>query len=152
MPHLPATNIDELKTNGLKVTLPRLKILRVFHESPRRHLSAEDVLRRLLEQGADIGLATVYRVLGQFEQAGLLLRSQFDTDKAVYELNEGEHHDHLVCVHCGKVEEFHDPELEALQLRVAQTRGFQLRTHTLALYGTCSSPACQARGTPVAHV
>lgn len=146
MPHRPpALNIDELKTSGLKVTLPRLKILRLFHESPQRHLSAEDVLRSLMAQDADIGLATVYRVLNQFAQAGLLLRNQFDTDKSVYELNHGEHHDHLVCVQCGRVEEFHDPQLEALQLQVAHARGFELRAHTLALYGLCQSPDCRAR-------
>ncbi len=146
MPHRPPSpSIDELKTCGLKVTLPRLKILRVFHDTQQRHLSAEDVLKILMAQDADIGLATVYRVLSQFEQAGLLLRSQFDNDKALYELNEGKHHDHLVCLHCGRVEEFHDPTLEALQLNVARTRGFALQAHALALYGICSAPACQAQ-------
>ncbi|NDY91579.1 ferric iron uptake transcriptional regulator [Ideonella livida] len=146
MPHTPVErNAAELKTTGLKATLPRLKILEVFQDSSQRHLSAEEVYRALLARDADIGLATVYRVLSQFEQAGLLLRSQFDNDRAVYELNEGEHHDHLVCLHCGKVEEFHDPVIEGLQHRVAQARGFALRAHSLALYGLCDAPACQAQ-------
>jgi Fur family ferric uptake transcriptional regulator len=146
MPHTdPTVNAAELKTSGLKATLPRLKILQVFQETSQRHLSAEDVFRALLAQNADIGLATVYRVLGQFEQAGLLVRSLFDNDRAVYELNGGQHHDHLVCLHCGQVEEFHDPEIERLQQRIAQERGFELREHTLALYGVCTKPACQAR-------
>jgi Fur family ferric uptake transcriptional regulator len=107
----PVTNIDELKSNGLKATFPRLKILEVFQRSPQRHMTAEDVYRVLLENRADIGLATVYRVLMQFEQAGLLCRSHFESGKAVYELNEGQHHDHLVCVDCGRVEEFYDAEI-----------------------------------------
>jgi len=141
----PQTQAEELKTSGLKATLPRLRILAVFDRSERRHLSAEDVYRQLLNDGSDIGLATVYRVLTQFEQAGLLLRSQFDNDRAVFELNQGEHHDHLVCLRCGKVEEFCDPAIEQLQQRIAAERGFELREHALSLYGLCSDPACQDR-------
>ncbi|HSI48491.1 MAG TPA: ferric iron uptake transcriptional regulator [Ideonella sp.] len=141
----PQTQAEELKTSGLKATLPRLRILAVFDRSERRHLSAEDVYRQLLTDGSDIGLATVYRVLTQFEQAGLLLRSQFDNDRAVFELNHGEHHDHLVCLRCGKVEEFCDPAIEQIQQRIAAERGFELREHALSLYGLCSDPACQDR-------
>jgi Fur family transcriptional regulator, ferric uptake regulator len=109
------TRIEELKNTGLKATLPRLKILEIFQAGRQRHMTAEDVFRVLLEDHSDIGLATVYRVLTQFEQAGLLLRSNFESGKAVYELNEGQHHDHLVCLDCGRVEEFYDPEIEKRQ-------------------------------------
>ena len=135
--------IDELKTSGLKATVPRLKVMQIFEESPRRHLSAEDVYRVLLEDGSDIGLATVYRVLMQFVQAGVLERRHFESGKAVFELNEGHHHDHLVCVRCGRVEEFVDPAIEARQREIARERGFELQEHALALYGLCSSPACR---------
>lgn len=103
------THAEELKSSGLKATLPRIKILEVFQRTERRHLTAEDVFKMLLAEGADIGLATVYRVLMQFEQAGLLLRSNFESGKAVFELNEGEHHDHLVCLDCGRVENSSTP-------------------------------------------
>ena len=106
------TNIDELKSTGLKATLPRLKILEIFQKTEQRHMTAEDVYRVLLGEQSDIGLATVYRVLTQFEQAGLLSRHHFEAGKAVYELREDGHHDHLVCLDCGHVEEFHDPEIE----------------------------------------
>ena len=115
-------NIDELKSSGLKATLPRLKILEVFQKAAQRHMTAEDVFRVLLEERSDIGLATVYRVLTQFEQAGILSRSHFESGKAVYELNEGKHHDHLVCLDCGRVEEFYDAEIEKRQQRVAKTQ------------------------------
>ena len=105
------TNIDELKSTGLKATLPRLKILEIFQKGTQRHMTAEDVFRVLLEERSDVGLATVYRVLAQFEQADILRRSHFESGKAVYELNEGQHHDHLVCLDCGKVEEFYDAEI-----------------------------------------
>ena len=104
------TTPHDLKTAGLKATLPRLKIINLFEQSKVRHLTAEDVYKKLLAEGLDVGLATVYRVLTQFEQAGLLVRHHFETGKAVFELNEGGHHDHLVCVQCGRVEEFFDPE------------------------------------------
>ncbi|MEP6825812.1 MAG: ferric iron uptake transcriptional regulator, partial [Ramlibacter sp.] len=116
---MPGNNIDELKSTGLKATLPRLKILDVFQKGAQRHMTAEDVFRVLLEERSDIGLATVYRVLTQFEQAGILSRSHFESGKAVYELNEGQHHDHLVCLDCGKVEEFYDAEIENRQHAVA---------------------------------
>ena len=108
-------NIENLKSTGLKATLPRLKIMEIFQTGKQRHMTAEDVFRVLLDERSDIGLATVYRVLTQFEQAGILLRSNFESGKAVYELNEGQHHDHLVCTSCGKVEEFFDPEIEKRQ-------------------------------------
>jgi Fur family ferric uptake transcriptional regulator len=139
------TNIEELKSTGLKATLPRLKILEVFQRGAQRHMTAEDVFRVLLDERSDIGLATVYRVLMQFEQAGLLTRSNFESGKAVYELNEGQHHDHLVCIDCGRVEEFFDPEIERRQQSIAQTKGFKLQDHALALYATCSKTNCPHR-------
>ncbi len=139
------SNPSELKTIGLKATLPRLKILEIFQKSEQRHLSAEDIYRLLLAENMDIGLATVYRVLTQFEQAGLLARNHFDNGKAVFELNEGSHHDHLVCLVCGKVEEFYDAEIEKRQQDIAKTRGFDLREHALSLYGICTKPGCEGR-------
>ena len=136
------TNVDELKSSGLKATLPRIKILEVFQRTQRRHMTAEDVYKALLAEGSDIGLATVYRVLMQFEQAGLLTRSNFESGKAVFELNEGQHHDHLVCLNCGRVEEFFDAEIEARQRAVAAARGFELQEHSLALYANCTKVAC----------
>jgi Fur family ferric uptake transcriptional regulator len=138
-------NADELKSSGLKATLPRIKILEVFQRTERRHMTAEDVYRALLGEGADIGLATVYRVLMQFEHAGLLKRSNFESGKSVFELNEGQHHDHLVCMTCGRVEEFYDPEIEQRQRTIAQTRGFELQDHALALYARCTKPVCEFR-------
>ena len=138
-------NIDELKSTGLKATLPRLKILDVFHKGDQRHMTAEDVFRVLLEERSDIGLATVYRVLTQFEQAGILSRSHFESGKAVYELNEGTHHDHLVCLDCGKVEEFYDPEIEKRQHDVAKLKGFDIADHALSLYAHCTKVDCPNR-------
>ncbi len=140
------THVDELKSSGLKATLPRIKILEVFQQSERRHMTAEDVFKALLAEGSDIGLATVYRVLMQFEQAGLLTRSNFESGKAVFELNEGQHHDHLVCLNCGRVEEFFDAEIEARQRAVASARGFELQEHSLALYANCTKSPCPHRG------
>ena len=140
------TNIDELKSTGLKATLPRLKILEIFQKGAQRHMTAEDVFRVLLEERSDIGLATVYRVLTQFEQAGILIRSNFESGKAVYELNEGQHHDHLVCVHCGRVEEFYDAEIERRQQQIAEERGYKLQDHALSLYVVCNRPECQSKG------
>lgn len=117
-------NIEDLKSTGLKATLPRLKILEIFQQGGQRHMTAEDVFRILLDVRSDIGLATVYRVLTQFEQAGILSRSHFESGKAVYELNEGQHHDHLVCLDCGRVEEFYDAEIEKRQNDVATAKGF----------------------------
>ena len=139
------TNIDELKSTGLKATLPRLKILEIFQKAEQRHMTAEDVYRLLLAEHSDIGLATVYRVLTQFEQAGLLSRHHFEAGKAVYELREDEHHDHLVCLDCGQVEEFHDPEIEKRQTAVAKARGFALADHALSLYAHCTKTDCPHR-------
>lgn len=136
------SNAEDLKSSGLKATLPRIKILEVFQRTTQRHMTAEDVYKALLGEGADIGLATVYRVLMQFEQAGLLSRSHFESGKSVFELNEGQHHDHLVCMTCGRVEEFYDGEIEQRQRLVAQSRGFELQEHSLALYAVCTKPAC----------
>ena len=137
--------MDELKSTGLKATVPRQKILEIFQKGTQRHMTAEDVYKHLLKDNADIGLATVYRVLTQFEQAGLLSRNHFESGKAVYELNEGEHHDHLVCLDCGRVEEFHDPEIEALQIKVAKKQGFEIADHALSLYAHCRKKACPHR-------
>ncbi|WP_157270707.1 ferric iron uptake transcriptional regulator [Azohydromonas aeria] len=134
--------VDDLRGSGLKATLPRMRVLDVFKQSSARHLSAEDVYRELMGAGADIGLATVYRVLMQFEQAGLLSRSNFDNGKSVFELRQGSHHDHLVCVRCGRVEEFHDAAIEDRQRAVAEAMGFELREHALTLYGLCSAATC----------
>jgi Fur family ferric uptake transcriptional regulator len=139
------THVDELKSSGLKATLPRIKVLEVFQRTARRHMTAEDVYKALLTEGADIGLATVYRVLMQFEQAGLLSRSNFESGKAVFELNEGQHHDHLVCLDCGRVEEFYDPEIEQRQRAISTLRGFELQEHSLALYARCTKEGCANR-------
>ena len=139
------THADELKSSGLKATLPRIKILEVFQRSSQRHMTAEDVFKALLMDDADIGLATVYRVLLQFEQAGLLSRSHFESGKSVFELNEGQHHDHLLCLTCGRVEEFFDAEIERRQRAVALAKGFELQDHALALYAVCTKPDCPHR-------
>jgi len=136
------TTPTDLKNAGLKATAPRLKIINLFEASKVRHLTAEDVYRQLLTEGLDIGLATVYRVLTQFEQAGLLMRHHFEGGKSVFELNEGGHHDHLVCLQCGRVEEFYDPEIEKRQQKVAKDRGFLIHDHSLYLYADCAKPAC----------
>ena len=129
---------------GLKVTVPRLKILDLFQklsesqETGKRHLSAEEVYKLLLNENSDIGLATVYRVLTQFENAGILVRHHFDEGRATYELQEGRHHDHIVCVRCGQVEEFVDPEIEKAQRQVATRLGYEMTDHSLVLYGICA--------------
>lgn len=133
---------QDLKTIGLKATLPRLRILELFEKSDVRHLAAEDVYKKLVDEGTDTGLATVYRVLTQFEQAGLLVRHHFESGKAVYELNAGSHHDHLVCLQCGHVEEFYDPEIEKRQEKVAKERGFTIHDHSLHIYADCTRNAC----------
>lgn len=137
---------DEIKNSGLKATLPRIKILEIFQKASQRHMTAEDVYKALLIEGADIGLATVYRVLTQFEQAGLLSRNHFESGKAVFELNEGRHHDHLVCLSCGRVEEFYDAQIEERQHAIARERGFDLQEHSLALYASCIKTDCPHRG------
>lgn len=133
---------SHLKTIGLKATLPRLRILELFEKSEVRHLSAEDVYKLLLKEGTDTGLATVYRVLTQFEQAGLLIRHHFESGKAVYELNQGGHHDHLVCMQCGRVEEFFDEAIEKRQVAVAKERGFTIHEHSLHIYAECTKSDC----------
>jgi len=135
----------DLKNAGLKATAPRLKIINLFETSKVRHLTAEDVYRMLLSEGLDTGLATVYRVLTQFEQAGLLVRHHFESGKAVFELNEGHHHDHLVCLQCGRVEEFYDPDIEKRQNKIAKERGFEIREHALYLYAECTKARCPHR-------
>ncbi|MEO8817005.1 MAG: ferric iron uptake transcriptional regulator [Paralcaligenes sp.] len=129
---------SELKNMGLKATFPRLKILDIFRKADERHQSAEDVYRALIGEEVEIGLATVYRVLTQFEQAGILIRSQFDGGKAVFELNDGDHHDHMICTNCGKVVEFTDAEIEKRQQKIAKENNFLLESHTMMLYGICS--------------
>ncbi|MFZ6772014.1 ferric iron uptake transcriptional regulator [Undibacterium sp. SXout7W] len=134
---------QNLKASGLKATLPRMKILEIFQSSKVRHLTAEDVYKILLNENMDVGLATVYRVLTQFEQAGLLHRNHFETGKAIFELNEGSHHDHLVCLDCGRVEEFYDEEIEKRQQTIASERGFRISDHALAIYGNCTKINCE---------
>lgn len=139
------SHAQDLKNIGLKATGPRLKVLELFERSDVRHMTAEDVYRALTQEGIDIGLATVYRVLTQFEQAGLLKRHHFESDKSVFEINEGHHHDHLVCLHCGKVEEFYDAEIERRQNEIAAQRGFAIREHALYLYAECIRENCPNR-------
>lgn len=132
----------DLKNAGLKATLPRLKVLSLFENSKERHLSAEDIYKIMLNTGEDVGLATVYRVLTQFEQAGLLIRHHFEGGKAVFELNAGGHHDHIVCIKCGRVEEFYDAEIEKRQESAAAKLGFKMQDHSLTIYGVCSKQPC----------
>jgi Fur family ferric uptake transcriptional regulator len=139
------TTSHDLKSAGLKATVPRLRIINLFETSKVRHLTAEDVYKLLLAEGLDIGLATVYRVLTQFEQAGLLVRHHFESGKAVFELNEGKHPDPLVCMQCGRVEEFYDAEIEKRQQRIAKDRGFAISEHALYLYADCTKPRCPHR-------
>ncbi|MCK4743299.1 MAG: ferric iron uptake transcriptional regulator [Sulfuriflexus sp.] len=131
----------DIKKAGLKVTLPRIKILDIMEKSETRHLSAEDVYKHLLEEGEEVGLATVYRVLTQFESAGLVSRHHFDEGHSVFELNQGHHHDHIVCVKCGKVEEFIDETIEQRQKDIAAKAGFEITDHCLYIYGVCGT--CQ---------
>jgi Fur family transcriptional regulator, ferric uptake regulator len=136
------TTLENLKNTGLKVTAQRLKILDIFNTTSQRHLSADDVYRLLILDKSDIGLATVYRVLAQFEQAGILSRNQFDGGKVHYELNEGEHHDHLLCLDCGRVEEFFDNQIEQRQCEIAQQKGFTITDHALSIYARCNRKNC----------
>jgi Fur family transcriptional regulator, ferric uptake regulator len=138
----------DLKSMGLKATLPRLKILELFENTKVRHLTADDVYRLLLSENMDIGLATVYRALTQFEQAGLLERHHFESGKAVFEIKAGQHHDHLVCINCGRVEEFCDEEIERRQKKIAKERGFVVQEHALYLYAECTKTDCPHRGIP----
>ena len=140
-----AVDSDEIRKAGLKVTLPRVKILEILAAGDGRHMSAEDIYRRLIEQGEEIGLATVYRVLTQFEQASLVTRHHFEGGTSVFELNQGEHHDHIVCMDCGRVEEFMDCGIEQRQLDVASRLGFEIAEHNLILYGRCRRKDCPNR-------
>jgi len=128
----------ELKNVGLKITGPRTKVLKVLENGPDRHLSAEDIYNYLLSTGDDIALATVYRVLTQFETAKLVTRHHFADGHSVFELNAGDHHDHIVCIKCGRVEEFFDPEIEARQEAIAQEKGYKITDHSLNIYGICA--------------
>ena len=139
---------SELKSIGLKATFPRMKILELFDKAEGKHLTADDVYRLLLSDNMDIGLATVYRALTQFEQAGLLERHHFESGKAVFERKAMQHHDHLVCPHCGHVEEFHDEEIERRQKRIAKERGFAIQAHAMYLYVECTRPDCPNKDTP----
>ncbi len=136
---------SDLKKAGLKATLPRLKILDILEGSDRRHVSAEDVYKALLESGEDVGLATVYRVLTQFEAAGLVVRHNFEGGHAVFELDRGYHHDHIVCVQCGRVEEFFDQTIEDRQKAVVASKGYDINDHSLVIYGNCTRPDCPHR-------
>ena len=133
---------QDLKKAGLKATLPRIRILQILESSEQRHMSAEDVYKALLEAGEDVGLATVYRVLTQFESAQLVVRHHFESGQAVFELNQGGHHDHIVCAQCGKIVEFVDPTIENRQRRVADKAGFAIRDHSLIIYGDCQDRDC----------
>jgi Fur family ferric uptake transcriptional regulator len=143
-----SSDSNDLRNAGLKVTLPRLKILDILADGSARHMSAEDIYKKLLVSNEDIGLATVYRVLTQFEAAGLVTRHHFEGGMAVFELNQGSHHDHIVCVDCGRVEEFMDGGIEALQHAVAERLGFKISDHALILYGHCSKSECPHRKHP----
>jgi Fur family ferric uptake transcriptional regulator len=144
-----STESSDLRNAGLKVTLPRLKILDILAEGSARHMSAEDIYKRLLVSNEDIGLATVYRVLTQFEAAGLVTRHHFEGGMAVFELNHGPHHDHIVCVDCGNVEEFMDGGIEERQQAVAERLGFEISDHALILYGHCRKADCPHRKRPL---
>jgi len=135
----------DLRNAGLKVTLPRLKILEILEGGGARHKSAEDIYKALLGSNEDIGLATVYRVLTQFEAAGLVTRHHFENGMAVFELNRGDHHDHIVCIDCGKVEEFMDAGIEDRQKAIASQRGFDIHDHSMILYGHCRRTDCPSR-------
>jgi Fur family transcriptional regulator, ferric uptake regulator len=139
----PAKKKHELQSAGLKVTVPRMKILEILQNATRRHLSAEDVYKALLESGEDVGLATVYRVLTQFEAAGLVQRHNFESDRAVFEIDQGGHHDHLVCVECDNVTEFVDVSIEKRQAAIAGKAGYLMTDHELVIYGVCQQ--CQER-------
>jgi len=139
---------NDLRNAGLKVTVPRLKILDILAAGSARHMSAEDIYKQLLDSHEDIGLATVYRVLTQFEAAGLVTRHHFEGGTAVFELNHGGHHDHIVCVDCGKVEEFMDGGIEERQHAVASRLGFEISDHALILYGHCRKTGCPNQRRP----
>jgi Fur family transcriptional regulator, ferric uptake regulator len=134
---------QDLKKVGLKATLPRIRILQILESNSRRHMSAEDVYKALLDAGEDVGLATIYRVLTQFETAGLVSRHHFEGGHSVFELNEGAHHDHILCVSCGRIDEFVDELIEERQEKIAERLGFSMTDHSLYIYGIC--PNCQSK-------
>jgi Fur family ferric uptake transcriptional regulator len=136
---------NDLKKTGLKATLPRLKVLNIFESNRDKHLSAEDIFKMLLKTEEDIGLATIYRVLTQFEQSGILIRHHFESDKAVFELNEKDHHDHIVCLQCGYIQEFCDEEIEKRQNMIAEKNGFTIIEHALYIYADCTKKPCSFR-------
>ncbi|MCY3804060.1 MAG: ferric iron uptake transcriptional regulator [Gammaproteobacteria bacterium] len=134
---------QDLRRAGLKVTFSRMKILELLENSEKRHMSAEDIYKALLDVGKEIGLATIYRVLTQFEAAGLVIRHHFESGQAVFELERGSHHDHLICVKCGKIVEFVDESIETKQEQIAEENGFKISDHSLIIYGVCSNENCQ---------
>jgi len=136
---------QDLKRAGLKVTLPRMKILEILESSNKKHMSAEDIYKLMLDTGDEIGLATIYRVLTQFEGAGLVIRHHFEAGQAVFELESGKHHDHLICIKCGKIVEFLDEAIEAKQKEIAKRNGFRISDHSLIIYGICDNSSCQQR-------
>ena len=133
---------QDLRKAGLKVTLPRMKILEILEQSNQQHLSAEDIYRVLLDSDEEIGLATIYRVLTQFEGAGLVMRHHFEGGQAVFELDRGKHHDHLICIKCGKIVEFLNSSIEEQQKKIAEDNGFKITDHSLIIYGECNNPEC----------
>ena len=133
---------QDLRKAGLKVTLPRMKILEILEQSNQQHLSAEDIYRVLLDSDEEIGLATIYRVLTQFEGAGLVMRHHFEGGQAVFELDRGKHHDHLICIKCGKIVEFVNSSIEEQQNKIAEENGFKITDHSLIIYGECNNPDC----------
>ncbi len=133
---------QDLRKAGLKVTLPRMKILEILEKSNQQHLSAEDIYRVLLDSDEEIGLATIYRVLTQFEGAGLVMRHHFEGGQAVFELDRGKHHDHLICIKCGKIVEFVNPSIEEQQKKIAEDNGFNITDHSLIIYGECNKSDC----------
>ncbi len=135
---------EDIRNAGLKVTLPRVKILALLEQSEQGHVSAEDVYKLLLDAGEEIGLATIYRVLTQFESAGLVTRHHFEGGQSVFELDRGEHHDHIVCIKCGRVEEFFDQTIEDRQQEIAKEKGFTVEAHALTIYGYCKNEECRA--------
>ena len=134
---------QDLRKAGLKVTLPRMKILEILERSTQQHLSAEDLYRILLNSDEEIGLATIYRVLTQFEGAGLVMRHHFEGGQAVFELDRGKHHDHLICIKCGKIVEFVNSSIEEQQTKIAEEAGFKITDHSLIIYGECDSDSCE---------
>ena len=143
---------SNLKKTGLKVTLPRLKVLGIFEDNRDKHLSAEDIFKIMMNTDEEVGLATIYRVLTQFEQSGILIRHHFESDKAVFELNEKDHHDHIVCLQCGFIKEFCDEEIEKRQNMIAEKNGFAIIEHALYIYADCTKKPCSCRSGGVENI